>query len=167
MKSIGTFLSESVWWIVGIAFIALTGFASMQTLRLAHARVEYANVKAEHNQLVADQMTQRAADQQAAREREQDWNAQVAKLTKAKNDEIKTSNARLQSVIDGLRNRPERVTTDASGMPKTAAACTGQTGASLARGDGEFLARFAYDAKKLNIALDKCESQYNTIYQEK
>lgn len=113
-----------------------------------------------------DQEKARAAEEyakamQAAREKEQALQAQADQLREETNAKLKEANARAAALADSLRKRPER---PASGAVSSAAqSCAGATGAELARGDGEFLARYAADAARLEAALDQCIRQYEAL----
>ena len=87
----------------------------------------------------------------------------VADLEREKNREkVAAVESRLAATLVELRKRPERNTAvTSSAVPGETPACAGVSGAELARGDGEFLARYGADAKKLNAALDQCIAQYN------
>lgn len=93
--------------------------------------------------------------------KEQAWVERSAKLQEEKKREIANINARHAAVISSLRNRPERAPDFKPSVPETPSACTGVSGAELARGDGEFLAGYSADAAKLAKALKQCEQQYN------
>lgn len=76
-------------------------------------------------------------------------------------DEKRRIAARYERTIAGLRQRPEaRAPT---GVPEGAAAGVGCTGAGLARPDGEFLARYAADAARLQSDLQTCVNAYNSV----
>ena len=76
-------------------------------------------------------------------------------------DEKRRIAARYERTIAGLRQRPEaRAPT---GVPEGAAAGVGCTGAGLARPDGEFLARYAADAARLQADLQTCVNAYNSV----
>jgi hypothetical protein len=118
---------------------------------------EIAEMKADYDRSRADAesqaRTKEQALQKAAEQAVRDKNAQVATVTR-----------RLNHTIAGLRTRPERPTTP-SELPTTPGSCFGLSGAELARGDGEFLARYSADAAKLRAALRQCEAQYDSIGQ--
>jgi len=101
----------------------------------------------------------------AAREKEQQLQAQADHLRQEKDDEIRSISARAASLADSLRKRPER-TTQASAVSSTASAgcpacvCTGN---SLSREDAEFLAREAARADELRASLAQCVKQYQAL----
>lgn len=100
------------------------------------------------------------------REKEQAWLDASEKARKERQREISSINNKHSALVNSLRERPERRATSDTQMPETAAACTGVSGAELARGDGEFLAGYATDAAKLKSALKQCEIEYNKLRQE-
>lgn len=100
------------------------------------------------------------------RKKEQDWLDAAEKARKERQREITSINSKHNALVDSLRERPERHTSAGTQVSETPAACTGVSGAELARGDGEFLAGYAADAAKLKSALKQCEIEYNKLRQE-
>ena len=80
---------------------------------------------------------------------------QAAEIERTKNKEIRAISNRLQSTVEQLRQRPERLQ-----PPPT---CEGTTGAELSRPDAEFLAREAARADKLRQALASCYQLYDEV----
>ena len=111
-------------------------------------------------QTQADYESKRADAEDAARKREHSWTEEAIELRKIKDAEIASINRKLNSTVAGLRSRPERPSGEVS---SASPACTGSSGAQLARGDGEFLAGYAADAASLEAALKQCEAQYNQL----
>ena len=99
----------------------------------------------------------------AAREKEQQLQAQADHLRQEKDDEIRSISARAASLADSLRKRPERPAAPAGAVSSTASSCSGASGAELDRTNGEFLARYAADAARLQSALDTCIRQYEAV----
>lgn len=110
----------------------------------------------------AKQMAEYAENMRLAREKEQALQQGADKLREEKDREIRNVNARAAALANSLRDRPERPT-EGSAVSSTTGACSGATGAQLARGDGEFLAGYAADAARLKAALDQCVKQYETL----
>jgi hypothetical protein len=114
----------------------------------------------------AAQEAEYAAAQAAAREKEQELQANADQLRKEKDREIRDLNARAAALTNSLRDRPTRPTTEASALPSTASAgCAPAscTGAGLSREDAEFLAREAARADELRSSLRQCLAQYQAI----
>lgn len=101
--------------------------------------------------------------EQKFRAQEQQWGEKLAQTQEKRNVEIAAITRKLNGTIVGLRNRPERITPTSSEVSSAPSACAGTTGAELAKGDGEFLARYAADAAKLDAELTKCEAAYNEL----
>ena len=102
----------------------------------------------------------------AAREKEQQLQAQADHLRQEKDDEIRSISARAASLADSLRKRPERPTAQASAVSSAASAgCPACvcTGSSLSREDAEFLAREAARADELRASLAQCVKQYQAL----
>ena len=114
----------------------------------------------------AAQEAEHAAAQAAAREKEQELQANADQLRKEKDREIRDLNARAAALTNSLRDRPTRPTAEASTLPSTASAgCAPAscTGAGLSREDAEFLAREAARADELRSSLRQCLAQYQAI----
>jgi hypothetical protein len=122
-----------------------------------------ADVQQQWDQEKTKQYAEYAKAQDEARQREQEMQAAADKLRKDKNAEIRDINARHTGILNSLRNRSDRATTEASGLPNAANACAGSTGAELARGDAEFLAGYATDAARLEAAYEQCITQYDEV----
>ena len=95
-----------------------------------------------------------------ARAKEQELQATVDQIRKEGADEIARVTGKYESLIAGLRSRPERAKPSSGGVPKTSSPPVGCTGAELARGDAAFLAGYARDAARLDAALKQCLSAY-------
>lgn len=80
----------------------------------------------------------------------------VAEIRKNHAKEVKDIRDRMQSDIDRLHNRSDRVS-------YTAGTCQGSSGAELSRQDAEFLTRLAAEADTLAAALQSCYKQYDTV----
>ncbi len=109
----------------------------------------------------ADTAKQAQKQEQDARDKEALFTNRLAKAQESRNVEVARINRKLTATLNELRNRPERPTD--SEVPSATPACTGATGAELARGDAEFLAGYAADAARLDAELTKCEAAYNAL----
>lgn len=98
-----------------------------------------------------------------AREREQVMIASADRLRKEKDAQISNLNGRLGTALDGVRQRPQRVSCTSSQGSPTTCSFTGATGANLSREDAGFLVREAARADSLRTALDQCYKQYDSI----
>lgn len=121
-----------------------------------------AHVRQLWDQEKAKQMAEYAENMRLAREKEQALQQGADKLREEKDRELRNVNARAAALANSLRDRPERPA-ESSAVSSTTSACSGATGAQLARGDGEFLAGYAADAARLKAALDQCVKQYETL----
>jgi len=122
-----------------------------------------AEVQAQWDQEKAKLAEEYGKAQAAAREKEQQLQAQADKLREESYEQIKDINARSDRLIDSLRKRPERPAAPAGAVSSTASSCSGASGAELDRANGEFLARYAADAARLQSALDTCIRQYEAV----
>lgn len=108
------------------------------------------------------QLTDQLAREKQARDQEKTLVANMATIQKKANHEKNISDTRLRNLLEQLRQRPERTAGQLAGeLPPAAPSGAGCTGAGLARPDGEFLARYAADAQRLNVALDQCKAAYD------
>jgi hypothetical protein len=124
-----------------------------------------AKVQAAWDRERAELAEEHAKAMAAAREKEQQLQANADQLRQEKDDEIRTINARAASLADSLRKRPERTAqasavSGASGASCPACVCTG---AGLSREDAEFLAREAARADELRASLTQCVKQYEAL----
>ena len=124
-----------------------------------------AKVNAQWDKERAEQMAAFAEAQRQAREKEQALQQGADNLRMEKEREIKNINARATALANSLRERPDRPSAESGAVSGSACACSGASGAQLARGDGEFLARYSADAARLSIELDKCVKQYEAVRQ--
>jgi hypothetical protein len=107
-------------------------------------------------------MAAQAEEMMKARQREQALQALVDKQRRAHDAEVKRVVREYGALVDGLRDRPE-ARAGAGGVPEGAAAGTGCTGAGLAGPDARFLAGYAADAARLQLALDACKVAYDEV----
>ena len=121
-----------------------------------------AKVQAKWDREKAKQMAEYAENMRLAREKEQALQLGADNLRQEKDREIRNINARATALSNSLRNRPERPA-EGSAVSSTAGACSGATGAQLAKGDAEFLAGYSADAASLKAALDQCVKQYESL----
>jgi hypothetical protein len=125
--------------------------------------------RAEVQQKWDNQMRQlaeeRAKEIELTREKEQNMQESAETIRKEKDREIQQINARATALANSLRDRPERPS-DKGAVSGTTPACSGASGAELARRDGEFLAGYSADAAKLAKALELCTAQYETVRAE-
>ena len=121
-----------------------------------------AKVQARWDKEKAKQMAEYAENMRLAREKEQALQQGADHLRQEKDRELKKIADTNRILFNSLRDRPERPT-EGSAVSSTTGACSGATGAQLARGDGEFLAGYAADAARLKAALDQCVRQYETL----
>ena len=69
------------------------------------------------------------------------------------------------AVVVSLQDRAETRAV-AGGVPEGAVAGVGCTGQGLARPDAEFLAGYARDAGRLQLALQACQAAYDAVRQQ-
>jgi len=121
-----------------------------------------AKVQAKWDREKAKQMAEYAENMRLAREKEQALQQGANNLREEKDRELKKVADTNRILLGSLRNRPERPA-EGSAVSSTASACSGATGAQLAKGDAEFLAGYSADAASLKAALDQCVKQYESL----
>ena len=121
-----------------------------------------AKVQAKWDKEKAKQMAEYAENMRLAREKEQALQQGANNLREEKDRELKKVADTNRILLGSLRNRPERPA-EGSAVSSTASACSGATGAQLAKGDAEFLAGYSADAASLKAALDQCVKQYESL----
>ena len=113
----------------------------------------------------AEQYAEYAKGQEAARQKEQQLQAQADRLRRDKDAEIRNINARATALANSLRDRNSRAsetnsTTSTAGTGQAGPRCTGS---ELSREDAEFLAGEAARADSLRAALNQCIAQYEAV----
>ena len=121
-----------------------------------------AKVQAQWDKEKAKQMAEYAENMRLAREKEQALQQGANNLREEKDRELKKIADTNRILLGSLRNRPERPA-EGSAVSGAAGACSGATGAQLAKGDAEFLAGYSADAASLKAALDQCVKQYESL----
>jgi len=121
-----------------------------------------AKVQAQWDREKAKQMAEYAENMRLAREKEQALQQGANNLREEKDRELKKIADTNRILLGSLRNRPERPA-EGSAVSGAASACSGATGAQLAKGDAEFLAGYSADAASLKAALDQCVKQYESL----
>jgi hypothetical protein len=114
----------------------------------------------------AQQMAQHAKDQELARQKEQQLQSGADNLRREKDHEVRNLNARLLGITNGLRDRPDRPTTNQGGVSETTSSGStgkGCDGSELYRSNAEFLIREAARAEELRASLRQCVAQYQSL----
>lgn len=96
---------------------------------------------------------------QQAREKEAKLVLEMEAQRREYEKKVRSISSRLDSILAGVRERPDR--SDGTAVPKTTTANCVCTGAQLARRDAEFLARYAADAERLAEAYNTCRTAYD------
>jgi hypothetical protein len=140
-----------------VAVIAAAGAGYFQGSEHGQAKVQNLWDKEK-----AAQYAEYAKAQEEARKKEQELQANADQLRQEKDREIRNLNARATALNNSLQHRPTR-TSEAGSLPNSSKSCSGASGKELARGDAEFLTRFAYDAERLQADLNQCIRQYEAL----
>lgn len=147
------------WFISGslIAIILAAGAGYFQGSE--HGK---ASVQALWDKEKAAQYAEYAKAQEEARKKEQELQANADRLRQEKDREIKNLNARATALTNSLQQRPTR-TSETGSMSDPSKSCSGVSGKELARGDAEFLVRYAAEAARLQADLNQCVRQYEAL----
>lgn len=148
------------WFIAGAVIAVAVAGAGGYAKGTAHGKAE---VQAQWDQEKAKLALEYAAAQAAAREKEQALQAQADQLREDANARIKDIDSRANKLVDSLRQRPDRNSTQTSAVSGATCPSGGASGKDLASGDAVFLARYAADAARLEAALDTCLKQYEAV----
>jgi hypothetical protein len=143
----------------------LTVTSLVGTAMYAHNKGSRSGMLQIQTQWDAERMATKAAQDEElmkARQREQALQALVNKQRRAHDAEVKRVVREYGALVDGLRDRPEARAGD-GGVPEGADAGAGCTGAGLAGPDARFLAGYAADAARLQLALDACKVAYDEV----
>ena len=144
-------LAIRYWWAIVIA--ALLALVGVQTLRLSNLQASVATADKQR----AEDATKRS---EAARETERFLQRDRTRIDDEKTAAVRDIGSRLADTQRMLRNRrPDR-------LPDAAlAACAGTSARELARPDAEAFARYAADARGLQVALEACEDREWSVWQ--
>lgn len=93
-----------------------------------------------------------------ARSKETQLRVEAEQIRRKKDDQIQHVNAKLESMLEQLRQRPS-----ASSVSDPTRDCKAASGVELSREDAEFLAREATRADQLRSALEACYKQYDLL----
>jgi hypothetical protein len=123
----------------GLAFLALTGFfyGGIQTYRLQALKLKNAEAFSKA--------------QQAARDKEADWQIIYQETTHAKDTELRSVAAERDRALASLRNRPR------DRLPETPASCAGSSPAALAAEDAAVVIGFAAEFDELRANYADCK----------
>ena len=111
----------------------------------------------------AEQYAEYAKGQEAARQKEQELQANADRLRQEKDREIKNLNARATALTNSLQQRPS-ISTQASAV--SGSTSTGQSGCTprqLYRESAEDFVKVAIEADTLRLALSQCYAQYESL----
>ncbi len=103
-----------------------------------------------------------AEETMKARQRELALRELADRLRQERTNEAKRLAREYAADLERLRNRPE-TRASAGGVPEGAAPGAGCTGEGLARPDAVFLAGYAADAARLQLALNQCQAAYESL----
>lgn len=146
-----------------IAVFTALGFLGGWGVQDWRFTAKIATIEAKHAKVREDLATKLQKQEADARRKEAEWRDAADKEREKHREQVRAIDNRLSSTLVELRNRPERRATPSGQVSSTSEACAGVSGAELARGDGEFLARYSADAKKVREALRICETQYEQV----
>ena len=134
-------------WLIALLVSALASGITGWTVRGWRADAAISELRATIAQSVASATTEARAIERKQQEA-------VNGILARQNADLGSIADRLRVDLERLRKRPGRPAADMPGAP--AIACPGASGAELARGDAEFLIRYAALAAEQDTALTAC-----------
>lgn len=150
-----TILFNPRFWIAAALAVMVSVFGFLMF------RSGKASIRAEFDAYVLAQTKASQKAEAEHRAKEQEWQSAADKTTKAKDEQIRSINARADQLASELRNRSPR---PASGsVPKDSGTGSSATGSKLYRDDAEFLTRLAASADRAVAERDACRSQYQAL----
>ena len=155
-----SFLTPKVLLTLGV--VAVLGFVGWKTYSSGYMNGSSA-VQIRFDQYIIVLQEAAVKAQATAEARERVLTTEIVRIERVARNEKNGIIGRYESALTELRERPERPASRGnSGVLETASSPTGCSGAGLAKGDAEFLARYSADAAKLEVALQQCLSVYSS-----
>ena len=148
---------------LAVVMVAVCAGVGVWSYRAGHERGAAA-VKQQWDAERAAIAQAQAEEAMKARQRERALTEALDRQRLERRREIDRITAEYRRTLDSLRERPEARAGD-GGVPEGAAAGVGCTGAGLAGPDAAFLAGYAADAARLQLALDQCKAAYDAVRQ--
>lgn len=111
----------------------------------------------------AEQYAEYAKGQEAARQKEQELQANADRLRQEKDREIKNLNARATALTNSLQQRPSISTQASTVSGSSGAGQSGCTPRQLYRESAEDFVKIALEADSLRVALAQCYAQYDSL----
>ena len=111
----------------------------------------------------AAQYAEYAKGQEAARQKEQELQANADRLRQEKDREIRDLNARATALSNSLQHRPTRTSEAGSVSGSTSTGQSGCTPRQLYRESAEDFVKVAIEADTLRLALKQCYAQYDSV----
>ena len=146
---------------LGIAGITLLAAAAWSVYN-AGFRAGESKIQAKWDAEVSAMALAQAAELERAMARTAELQARVEQIRRSHRNEVNRIRREHTALVDSLRERPE-ARADTGGVPPGADVGVGCTGAGLARGDADFLVRYAADAARLQTALHLCKAEYEAV----
>lgn len=141
------------WEIVAVGVTLVAGFIAGWSVNGWRIGAQVDRLKADHARAYAEAL-------EASKAAEKALTGQSEKIRKDTNAKIAEIRRTAAADIERVRQRQSR-----ADLPANPAACAGSTGAQLASGDAEFLARYAADAATVNASLQACVKAYESVRQ--
>ena len=180
MKAIAAILDAIPGWLWALVCAGMLAFGVTQSVRLSDARVELADnrvvsqaLRADIEKLMGDAATQRAMDENAARNRERELINFYAEQEKAKDEQIDRLRSDVRTLRAGLQQLPKRSATPepngSAGNPAAAnqAPAVQCDGPILYQEDGGLLVDEAERAETIRLELLNLYELYDKARQLK
>lgn len=151
MNTILDWMNPTRWIILGLLVLALIAAGWRVHHNIWTAGYDTRDAEAKQATLEAMRRNDRIQTQ---------LQADADQSTKAKDEKIRSINARLVSALGELRNRPDR---RPGNLPTPAGTCEGGTGAGLSGPDSGFLVWQAARAATILAERDDCYRKYDAV----
>lgn len=146
--------SVPTWPIVaGALVVGLAGEFWIERTRLG-AKID--RIEAEHAEQERVRQVQRAADETAARKKEQDLAQRASQIEQEKTDEIAAVRSSADALIDRLRKQAASKPTVAGRVPAPSATCPAEPRPAVSERSGEAVVRLAERADEVRAGLAAC-----------
>lgn len=155
-----SFLTPKVLLTLGV--VVVLGFVGWKTYSSGYTNGSAA-IQIRFDQYILVQQEAAIEARATSEARERVLASEIVRIERVAKDDKDGVIDKYESALAELRERPERPAPRGNiEVPETTTPPTGCSGAGLAKGDAEFLARYSADAANLKAALQQCLSVYSS-----
>lgn len=149
-------------WPITVAVLAF-GFGAGVYIdhKVMQGRIDTINIA--HAEELRLREVKRAADEKAARDRENGWVQKVSEIEQRRIDETDRIRTDADHLVARLRNQAASKPANPSGLPQAAASCETATRGELPQSSREDFVSLAQRADELRSALSACYQAYDSM----